>query len=156
MNYFSWYWFRYQVTFFWPPIWILSLLFTHIENGSTFFPLRKLFLRIQSQKGHLRFKFNKVTVESIKSQRGNWMDNSVQSIWAVKSPFRTWTKQTPPNLSGFKTVKYDFQALPYMHNLIHLGSMVILTFLKFNLVVKLLSLWVRSWIRRKDQVVALP
>lgn len=124
MNHFSWYWFRYRAAFSWPPIWMFPLLFTHIENESTFLPPRNLFFGVQSPKGHLPFRFNKVTVENIKSQR-KWNEqispkhSSKISSWttagqlqsrAVKSPFKTRSWQAPPSLASLKTVKYDFSS----------------------------------------------
>lgn len=80
MNWFYWYWFSFQVTFSWPSIWVFPPLFICIENEPHFSSPEKVIPWVQKQKGHLSFKFHKVTVESVKSQRGNWMNKSVQSI----------------------------------------------------------------------------
>ena len=76
---------QFQVTFSWPSVSVFPFYSFILKMNLTFLPLRKLSLGVQNQKGHLRFKFNKVTVEGIKSQRGNWMNKSVQSI-RVKFP----------------------------------------------------------------------
>lgn len=93
------YWFKFEITFFWPSVYVFSTHTLQMSLCSLFLLWASYHLEFTELVGHLRVTFNILDIESIKLQRGSWVNKLLGSI-GVKPPVaQLWCSHQYWNIS---------------------------------------------------------